>query len=172
MSQTLMNAARRHAPDVDRLFLESFNLDAVLGDTEARLRLLLPTNVVLVVKRAIRPCLIHGSRRQAEQVLSDFVRYAGDAMPDGGTLAIELHAISVAGREFVRMVIADTGKPERPTIVNGTARREREVECRLRDAYATMRGWRGRIFVDRAPDAGTWHDVLFQAATAEAVHRV
>jgi hypothetical protein len=94
-------------------------LATVLHALEPMLRRVLPTNIRLSTMLADDPGSIHADPTQLEQVVMNLVLNAADAMPDGGTLDLELRAESLdpatatplgllAGR-YNRLVVRDSG---------------------------------------------------------------
>ena len=92
---------------------------AVLRGLDPMLRRVLPTNIRLSTEIADNLGSIHADPTQLEQVVMNLVLNAADAMPDGGTLDIELDAesidrvmaaeLGVAPGRYNRLVIRDSG---------------------------------------------------------------
>jgi two-component system cell cycle sensor histidine kinase/response regulator CckA len=93
----------------------SLDFGELVGSTVSMLRRSLGKNVRLEVELP-RQLYVHGSRSELQQVLLNLVLNARDAMPQGGTLRIELVRAAEPGAEpsprekFVaRLRVADTG---------------------------------------------------------------
>ena len=65
----------------------------------------LPANIEVVVREPNEPLLAHGDPDQLGIVLGNLVRNARDAMPDGGTLTLQVDA----SNRFVEITVSDTG---------------------------------------------------------------
>ncbi|MBI2061047.1 MAG: PAS domain S-box protein [Nitrospirae bacterium] len=114
VSQRLLTFSRREL--VKPVELE---LNAAISDLEKTFRRLIGENIELRVTPCIERCWIKADPGQLEQVLLNLVINARDAMPDGGTLAIETKRGMSAGagpaadrtaREpFIQVSVTDTG---------------------------------------------------------------
>ena len=92
---------------------------AVLRGLDPMLRRVLPTNIRLSTGIADNLGSIHADPTQLEQVVMNLVLNAADAMPEGGTLDIELDAeaidrplateLGLAPGRYNRLVVRDTG---------------------------------------------------------------
>jgi PAS domain S-box-containing protein len=69
---------------------EHLDLSAIVAEFETLLRPLLPASIRLETRIPRTPIVIHADRTQIEQVLMNLALNARDAMPEGGTLRIEL----------------------------------------------------------------------------------
>jgi signal transduction histidine kinase/CheY-like chemotaxis protein len=96
------------------------DLNAVVGELEKMLRRLIGEDVALVTRPSLGPARVRIDPGQAEQVLMNLVVNARDAMPRGGTLAIEtaevdLDEVATAAHPgtrpgpHVRLTVSDTG---------------------------------------------------------------
>jgi signal transduction histidine kinase len=81
------------------------DLNTVVADAERLLRSLTGESVALETVLAPRPALVRADPGQLEQVITNLVVNARDAMPDGGTVTI---ATSARGG-CVRLSVSDTG---------------------------------------------------------------
>ena len=96
------------------------NVSDVVTGLQPMLRRLLYENIELITNLAPGPAMVIADVSQLEQVIVNLVVNASDAMPNGGTLALETavvsldasyaesHAEVVPGR-YVRLVVSDTG---------------------------------------------------------------
>ena len=92
------------------------DLRAVVEGAGSMLARMIGEDVALEIKVVEEPCLVEVDQGQLEQVLLNLVANARDAMPDGGTLAIEVDrakAATAAGRAArgmsVLLSVSDTG---------------------------------------------------------------
>jgi PAS domain S-box-containing protein len=91
------------------------NLDQAVGDLDGMLRRLIGEDVELCVRPAARPVWIEADRGHVEQVILNLVLNAREAMPLGGSLAIEVDEIPGAAAPgspalgWVRLVVRDSG---------------------------------------------------------------
>ncbi|MGH7447508.1 MAG: ATP-binding protein [Longimicrobiales bacterium] len=97
-----------------------FSLNDVVRDLQDMLRRLIGADLNLQLQLAERLGPVNADRGQIEQVLLNLVINARDAMPDGGTIVIETHDVSldadyarshpdaVTG-DFVALVVSDSG---------------------------------------------------------------
>ena len=97
-----------------------FELDKLVGRLEKMLRRLLGEHIEFIVRLACPQVHIRADAGQIEQVILNLVVNASDAMPTGGTLTIETHAVQVddafvrvhagsSAGEYVRLGVTDTG---------------------------------------------------------------
>jgi PAS domain S-box-containing protein len=94
------------------------SVGAVVSEMESILRRLIREDVHLSVT-APEPCRIRADRSQIEQVLLNLAVNARDAMPDGGTLSIDVGLTQLTEEQvrahrlppgrYVRMAVSDTG---------------------------------------------------------------
>jgi signal transduction histidine kinase len=102
------------------LHVQPVDLDQVVRDTERLLRRLIGEDVRIVVSRDGEPATVSADAGQLSQVLVNLALNARDAMPDGGTLTIQMTNTNLddalAGSFFdaepgayVRISVSDTG---------------------------------------------------------------
>lgn len=95
------------------------NLNAVLGESESRLRMLSGDGISVELVPSEGSTPIVADRRQIEQILTVLVSNAREAMPEGGRLSVSTMIVAVgddqakeqdvkAGR-YVRLSVRDTG---------------------------------------------------------------
>jgi signal transduction histidine kinase/CheY-like chemotaxis protein len=113
-----------------RQVLQPVPLDVVkvLEDMQGLLRRLLPESVTLDIHAQDQVGAINADRSQVEQVVMNLCVNARDAMPDGGTLAVEIEEVEIgaeyaqahvwarAGR-FVMLRVSDTGVGMSPELL-------------------------------------------------------
>jgi PAS domain S-box-containing protein len=103
------------------LRLEPLDLNAAVEETFGLLRHTIDRRIVLTSRAADEPWLVHADAAQMNQVLMNLCLNARDAMPEGGTLAVETANVvldNAAARrhlearpgEFVRLSVTDTGE--------------------------------------------------------------
>ena len=105
-----------------RQILRPLPLDVrtVVRDAIPRLRALCAADMLLDVTMVREPCVVRADAAQLQQVLSNLVANACDAMPGGGTIGIETHLVTLDARmarewggldvgTYVRLTVRDTG---------------------------------------------------------------
>jgi signal transduction histidine kinase len=96
------------------------DLNGLVGETEKMLRRVIGEDITLVVKLSPVPCYVQVDPGQLTQVLLNLAVNARDAMPEGGTLSLELDAVyldssfvdtrpEVTPGEYILLIISDTG---------------------------------------------------------------
>ncbi|MGH7523966.1 MAG: ATP-binding protein [Gemmatimonadales bacterium] len=96
------------------------NVSEVVTGLQPMLRRLLYENIEVVTNLAPGPAMVVADVSQLEQVIVNLVVNASDAMPNGGTLALETAVVSldasyaqshaeVTPGRYVRLVVSDTG---------------------------------------------------------------
>ena len=100
LTRQLLAFARRQM-----LQTEDVDLRDVVGGMNALLRRMLGEEITLVTRFGDEPAIVRADPTQVEQVVENLAENARDAMPDGGTLAIN---VSVDGTHAV-LSVADTG---------------------------------------------------------------
>lgn len=110
---------------------------------------------------------LHADRAQIEQVVSNLVVNARDAMPRGGHLAIET-GVTVDG--WTRLAVTDTGIGMTPGQIARifepfytTKADHHGTGLGLSTVYAVVTGLSGTINVQSAPGAGTTFEILLPA---------
>ncbi len=79
----------------------------VTRESARLLRHLLPRSIELQVTAPAGPVTVQANATQLQQIILNLAVNARDAMPEGGTLALELHAQPAAGT--TRLCVSDTG---------------------------------------------------------------
>jgi PAS domain S-box-containing protein len=87
------------------------DLRAVVQGAGSMLARMIGEDVALRIRVSDEPCLVEIDQGQIEQVLLNLAANARDAMPDGGTLAIEVHRGKrpLGGVRCVVLSVTDTG---------------------------------------------------------------
>lgn len=177
---------------------ELLDLTAIVSDFETLLRPLLPAPIRLETRIPRTPIVIHADRTQIDQVLMNLALNARDAMPDGGTLRIELDerdsqdaASSVAERSTssndataarhvreTRLIVADTGvgitDEVRARLFEPFFTTKHEgsgTGLGLATVYAIVRQAGGTVTVDSHPGAGSRFTVSLPVADAPCPRR-
>ena len=149
------------------------DLSQVVTNLVPMLRRLLGERIELVVKPTEEPCRTHADRSQIEAILVNLAVNARDAMPDGGTLAIEtanveldasnwLHDSEVAPGAYAGLVVSDTGVGMDATTLSHvfepfftTKAPGSGTGLGLATVYGTVKQSGGYIWVYSEPDHGT-----------------
>ena len=87
-----------------------FDLNQAVSDSNALLRRLLGEQIQILGSPTPHVCAVEADRGQVEQILMNLALNARDAMPDGGTLAIETETIELAADEARRRFDAPGGR--------------------------------------------------------------
>jgi two-component system cell cycle sensor histidine kinase/response regulator CckA len=135
LTRLLLAFSRRQVLEVEVL-----DVNALILGLETLLSRLIPANIRLMVKTTQEVGHVKADRGQIEQVLMNLVINAGDAMPQGGNLAIQTAAITLerdlplrtsmmpAG-QYVGITVQDTGTGITP-----------EVQAHLFEPFFTTKG--------------------------------
>jgi two-component system cell cycle sensor histidine kinase/response regulator CckA len=144
---------------------EKLDLNAVVSDAGVMLERLVRENIRVEVRLADRPLLIDGDRGQLEQVLSNLVVNAVDAMPDGGVLTIRTGSDD-AGNGWVEVEDTGTGIPAEtlgkifePFFTTKPAGRGTGLGLPVVHGIVIRHG--GRVDVESAPGRGSRFRVVF-----------
>jgi signal transduction histidine kinase len=108
----VMRFTRPAEPD-----LHSLNVAAWLRDFSTDLRGTLGNAVVLQTDIPATDLFVSADQRQLEQVLTNVVVNARDAMRDGGYIALMVGESVLGGRQYIEISIADTGSGMPPDVV-------------------------------------------------------
>jgi PAS domain S-box-containing protein len=155
---------------------ERVDVEACLGDFLRLMRRTLPATVGLSLDCRGTPMPLNIDRAQFETALLNLCLNARDAMPDGGSIRIEVdYPPATAAGRFVRIVVSDTG-----------AGMDEATAAQVFEPFFTTKGvgkgtglglsmvWgfvrqsRGSIGVESRPGEGTRFTILLPAADAEA----
>ena len=177
---------------------ELLDLTAIVSDFETLLRPLLPSPIRLETRIPRTPIVIHADRTQIDQVLMNLALNARDAMPDGGTLRIELdvrdsqHSASAGAERSAssnggsaarhvretRLIVADTGvgitDEVRARLFEPFFTTKHEgngTGLGLATVYAIVRQAGGTVTVDSHPGAGSRFTVSLPVADAPCPRR-
>ena len=163
------------------------NLNAIIGDVEKMVRRLLDESIEIrtVMEPALWPVKVDPA--QFEQVLVNLVVNAGDAMPDGGVLAIETRNVELlppafgtrrsdaAPGPYVLLQVSDTGsgmdEATRAHIFEPfftTKDQGKGTGLGLAMVYGIVQQSGGHIVVDSTPGAGTTCRIYLPRAAAAA----
>ena len=98
-------------------------------------------------------------RYDLNQMLSNVIRNAFEAMPDGGTLRIDCQVVFHSGRDVVQIVVADTGvgisRTEQLRIFEPFFSTKKRMGYGLWDSKNLAEGMGGSIEVDSEVGKGT-----------------
>lgn len=148
--------------------------DHVLKELYPMLRRTLPAHVECVVLHEHEPWPVRLDRVQLEQLLTNLVINANDAMPEGGTLTLAWRNLSLARGDFVELEVTDTGhgmsEAVRQRIFEPfytTKGAGKGTGLGLATCFGIVRRAGGEISVDSAPGRGTSFLIRFPRSTGE-----
>ena len=156
---------------------ETFDVNGALEEMQSSLRQLLAPEVHIAFKSARQPQNVFMDRNQFELVVLNIAANAGEAMPEGGRLTIELHPIAT-NPASVEIRFSDTGQGM------DTTTRERVFEpffttraagkgtgLGLAIAADVVSACGGRIEVVSAPGEGTTFCIYLPLASRDSTTR-
>ncbi len=159
------------------------DINAIVADLERLFARLVGEDVTIVTSRDAALGTIKADAGQLEQVLLNLVANARDAMPAGGTLTIETHAItaaragdwSLATREWCMLLVRDTGIGMTAVVRERvfepfftTKERGKGTGLGLALAYAVVQQAHGSITCESEPGVGTTFRLFFPAVRSPA----
>jgi PAS domain S-box-containing protein len=168
----------------DRPMIERFDLGAMLDEVHPMVRAAVGGAVALSVRRGDEPLPVRADRAHLEQALLSLAVNARDAMPEGGSLDVDLDLVTLdeeaasgrAGLEagpHARLRVRDTGvgmgDEVRARLFEPfftTKPRDRGSGLGLAMVYTTITQARGHIEVRSAPGQGTTFTILLPLARA------
>ncbi|NPV08413.1 MAG: PAS domain S-box protein [Anaerolineae bacterium] len=121
------------------------DLSELVLHTHKMLRRLIGEDIELITVPAPEPCVVRVDPVQIEQVLVNLVVNAGEAMPEGGRLAIEVTPISLDSNYARRYVDLDPGEYVQLSVTDTGTGMSDEVKAHLFEPFYTTKG----------PDKGT-----------------
>jgi two-component system, cell cycle sensor histidine kinase and response regulator CckA len=158
------------------------DLNEVLGETMDMLAKIFEMSIDVTSDLDGQLLAVLADRSQVNQVLSNLIINARDAMPDGGTLVLKTENTYVAGRQdgldldsgnYVRFSISDSGigmSPEtRERIFEPfftTKDKDRGTGLGLATVYGIVKNHRGEITVHSEPMKGTTFAVYLPASNS------
>jgi signal transduction histidine kinase len=162
------------------------NVASVVADMYRLMQRLLTPAITLKVKQDNENLLILGSVNQLEQVISNLIVNAKDAMPDGGSVSITtkqtsfvdsfetLTGTATAG-VYVAIHVSDSGSGIQPKLINeifqpffSTKRSLGGTGLGLSTVYGIVSQWKGHILVRSHVGVGTTFEILLPLAQPEA----
>jgi CheY-like chemotaxis protein len=151
------------------------DLEETVSAMYPMLRRLIGASIDLRVASGERPARIKADPGQLEQVLLNLVVNARDAMPHGGTLAIETgHEMDASGMPHVTLRVSDTGIGMAPEIRDRvfepfftTKEAGKGTGLGLSTVYGVVSQSGGSITVDSALGRGTTFIVRFPSAVEQ-----
>lgn len=153
---------------------EVFDLNTVVGDLVGLLQRPLGGEVELVARPASTACPIAADEGQIEQVLTNLVLNARDAMPTGGTITI---ATAVEPDGWIRLEVTDTGTGMPPDVAERafdpfftTKPRDEGSGLGLAAVHGVVASTGGTVRIETALGAGTSVVVRFPAAVGHTTH--
>ncbi len=151
---------------------EPLDLGRVVGDTMAMLRPLM--GGMLTLAAPAPPCIVPvlADRTQLEQVLMNLALNARDAMPDGGTLTIEVGVLREPGAEpLATLTVRDTGAGMTPDVAARafepfftTKLRGEGTGLGLATVHGIVRQSGGSLTLDTQPGVGSTFTVRLPLA--------
>jgi signal transduction histidine kinase/CheY-like chemotaxis protein len=179
LTRQLLEFSRRQDAVRTRL-----DLNQTLGELRDMLGRVLPENITLTISPSAEGAWVVIDRHEAEQVVLNLVLNARDAMPDGGSIDVDLALVTLdasassalgpplTGR-FVRVTVRDTGTGMVPEVREHlfepfftTKAAGRGTGMGLASVDGIVRQNHGAITVDTAPGKGSTFTVYFPAVPA------
>jgi PAS domain S-box-containing protein len=185
-TQAIIESSRRSADLTQQLLafarkgqrqLEPIDVDVLVEDVRVLLARSIDKRIEVVHVRSHRPAIIHGDASFLQNALLNLGLNARDAMPEGGTLRLEVEGPPLSGDAAERAVILrvrDTGcgmpKDVVPHIFEPfyTTRSEGNG-MGLAAVYGTVVAHEGTIVVESEPGVGTTFTITLPAASQDEV---
>ncbi|WP_433824715.1 hybrid sensor histidine kinase/response regulator [Actinoplanes sp. CA-015351] len=106
---------------------QDMDLNPAVAEVEAMLARTIGEDITLIAVPSARPIFVHADPGQIHQVLLNLAINARDAMPDGGTLVLEVNTATLGGDEldmqpplpagvYARILVSDTGEGIPPDV--------------------------------------------------------
>jgi PAS domain S-box-containing protein len=168
----------------DTIRPERLDVNVSIAETQAMLARTIGAHIEMIAVLSPTPLMIYADAGHIQQILVNLAVNARDAMPDGGTLAIEasaadldaaqpnLQPVPKAGR-YVRLLVSDTGTGMSPEVVARifepfytTKPTGQGTGLGLATVYGIIAAAGGSINVYSEPDLGTTFRVYFPLADA------
>lgn len=156
---------------------ENLDLNQILHGLHGRLVRELRDGQTLVVNRSDTPAIVRVDAEDLQQVITQLVRNARDAMPSGGAIRVDVALVSNPDADlpgdYVRLRVVDTGtgmdwetqsRMFEPFFT--TKPQDEGTGLGLSVTHGTVRNCGGSIAVDSAIDRGTTIAVFFPAVAA------
>ncbi|MEU4218104.1 PAS domain S-box protein [Actinoplanes sp. NPDC026623] len=161
---------------------ELIDLNTVIDETRTLLQRSIGAHIELVAHLAEKPVTIRADRSRVEQILLNLVINSRDAMPDGGVITMEAHAVDVppdptrqpplpAGR-YVRLRVSDTGTGIPPEVAEHifepfftTKAPQHGTGLGLATVYGIVTDAGGAITLTSEAGVGTTFQILLPLAT-------
>ncbi|MBI2939527.1 MAG: response regulator [Chloroflexi bacterium] len=152
---------------------QDLDLDVVIAEVEKMLRRLIGEDVELVTRLRSSPALVRADRGHLEQVVMNLAVNARDAMPRGGTLAIETAHVEIDEAQAQRRVdarpgphvvltVSDTGHGMTPEVLAHlfepfftTKEKGKGTGLGLSTVYGIVKQSGGHLEVESKPEQGT-----------------
>lgn len=180
LTEQLLGFSRRQLQHVVTL-----DLNDVVFQFEATLRRALPESINLTLRRSAAAAWIRADEAQLKQILINLAGNAGDAMPDGGKLVIEIsHELvddayvrarpGLALGEYVLVTVSDTGMGmDAETLSRAfepffTTKQGKTRGLGLATVYGIVKQSGGEIFADSEPGMGACFRMYLPVAVQES----
>jgi PAS domain S-box-containing protein len=126
------------------------------------LRRLVPETIAIEISTSLDPVVVDVDRGQIEQVIINLCLNASDAMPDGGTVWIEVGKCRDNGQEHASLVVRDNGCGMSEEVLGkiftpffSTKERGQGVGLGLATVYMVVKRHRGQVDVRSEEGEGT-----------------
>jgi two-component system cell cycle sensor histidine kinase/response regulator CckA len=162
------------------------DVNATVADTSAMLARIVGADVELLVRHEADPCPVRIGAGQLDHILVNLVVNARDAMPQGGRIVVETHAIEAAGPiagvdvdlapgRYITMSVSDTGCGMDPATLDRifdafftTKATGQGTGLGLSTVHALVREAGGAVQVTSEPGRGTTFTVVLPRSEEEA----
>jgi len=132
------------------------DLNVAVRDMQEILHRLMGEDIAVAVIPESRPCLLEADPRQLSQIIMNLALNARDAMPRGGSLAIETHAVLREREDLAHNNVRPTGRYSLLVVTDSGAGMDAETQSRIFEPFFTTKDvGKERAWACR-PCTGSW----------------